>query len=82
MKHIHNHPHVHPAARLQNIERAERAEYAVQQAAYADDPECVVRDVLCDLMHYCRLVGPRILDFDEELRIARDHFDAEVREEN
>jgi CCR4-NOT transcriptional regulation complex NOT5 subunit len=44
---------------------------------HADDPE-LVRDVLADLMHYCKAKG---YFFDGELSSARGHFEAEQRGE-
>jgi hypothetical protein len=41
--------------------------------AVADEAD--FRDLLCDLMHYARREG---IDFDNEMRIARDHFDVET----
>jgi hypothetical protein len=41
--------------------------------------ESDLRDLLSDLMHYAAAQG---MDFDDELRIARDNFDAERAEEN
>jgi len=42
------------------------------------DGKISVLDILFDLQHYCHLEK---IDFDDALRIARDHFQVEVNEE-
>jgi hypothetical protein len=63
-----------------NADRAARGAFLVN--AYIDelggDGQNALRDMLADLMHYASANG---LDFEDEARIARGHFDAEVREE-
>ena len=44
----------------------------------ATDPEDRLGDMLCDLMHYCRQNG---IDFENELRRGRGHFEAECAHE-
>ena len=55
----------------ENIERADRASMAMIQ--YGGD-ESDVTDLITDLLHYCRIEGA---DFDDHLRIARNHFNDE-----
>lgn len=57
-------------------ERAERAAQVLDLAELnGSDPESALVDVLADLMHYCHVTSR---DFDESLRIARQHFEEEV----
>lgn len=57
-----------------------RAEYAADTLEYYSfsikEPhsEYALRDLLTDMMHFCKSRG---IDFDDELRIARDNFDEE-----
>jgi hypothetical protein len=63
-----------------NADRAERGArtlldfYAFE---YGED-ESNLRDLLADLMHHADNQG---LDFNNELRIARDHYEAEKEDE-
>lgn len=53
----------------------ERAVKCVEQILHAvDEDEVVVRDTIANLMHWC---DAKNLDFDNELRIARDNYYAE-----
>ncbi len=40
------------------------------------DMENAVRDLLCDLLHYCDRHGE--IDFETELEIAKTHFNEEL----
>jgi len=40
------------------------------------DSEACIIDALTNLMHYCHVAGP--IEFDYALRIARQHFTAEI----
>jgi hypothetical protein len=56
----------------------ERAIDNVQQiidTGAVDEEEVVVRDTICNLMHWCDELK---IDFTEELRSAGMHFDAEI----
>ncbi len=41
---------------------------------YPDDQHTNVIDLLADILHWCELNG---VDFEDTLRTARSHFDAE-----
>jgi NTP pyrophosphatase (non-canonical NTP hydrolase) len=56
--------------------RIARAAKALWASEYEDSKE-EIRDLLADLMHYADCYA---IDFDDELRIARDHHAAEVAE--
>jgi len=38
------------------------------------DPDCPIRDLLADMMHFCVSRG---IDFDRELKLAVGNFEAE-----
>ena len=70
-----------------NAERAERVQKILK--AYAeemygtDDPDpeellTAAGDLLADFLHYC---SQEELDFDDAIRVARMHFEAEMDEE-
>jgi len=42
---------------------------------HVDEDEVVVRDTIANLMHWC---DERSIDFEDELRIARANFEAEI----
>ena len=48
-------------------------------AEFQIDPESVLTDLLANLMHYCHEAG---LEFSKSVRIASDHYTAELAEEN
>jgi len=54
--------------------RALEAVRAAVRAGSMDEEENAVRDMLCHLLHWCDV---HEIDFQDELRIARMHFDAE-----
>ena len=60
-----------------NDERAHRAAVAVKayKAIKGVDPDCLVRDLLSDLRHFC---DRNRLDFGKENAIAADHYYAEI----
>lgn len=60
-----------------NDARAARAAAALQhfQIATCADDQDAVRDLLCDLMHWCDRNG---FDFQHELDRARLHYEAET----
>ena len=47
---------------------------AVAECKYEAD--CVIRDMLADMMHYCKAHG---IEFTKELLAASGHFDAEIQ---
>jgi hypothetical protein len=60
--------------------------YAVDAGADHDEPQSMLVDTLANLMHFAAFSkqhpttdweDPQPVDFDEALRIARDHFDVE-----
>ena len=59
-----------------NESRAERIRPALE---LMDEPENAVRDLLANIMHFCRIEGTH--DFETELEAAQGHFWAEVDEE-
>jgi hypothetical protein len=66
---------------ITNPERAERARKALEVYSDEYDPDSNMIDFLADLQHYCHIA--HTLDnnqrtFDDMLRIARQHFDAEI----
>jgi len=56
-----------------NARRVRQAAIVVKayKAIPGTDPDCWLRDLLADLMLYCKVKG---LDFTDELRIASGHF--------
>jgi hypothetical protein len=65
---------------MTNNERCKQAHDMLQnhplwKSDYEDDPETGLCDVLADLMHWARING---YDFDNALRKARYHHDAEA----
>lgn len=57
---------------------ASRATSRIEQIVpHFDERETTVRDCLADLMHWCDAEG---MDFENELRIARDNYDTETAE--
>lgn len=71
---------------ISNKDRAGWAASAVLQYAIAkegtagfyDDPSTVLTDLLCDLMHYAEL---RDIEFEQCVRMAQAHHEAELAEE-
>jgi hypothetical protein len=66
---------------ITNPERAERARKALE--GYSDEYDTVANmiDFLADLQHYCSIahaVDTNHRTFADLLRIARQHFDAEI----
>lgn len=69
-----------------NQQRADWAEYAVNEFGKKvslngepyDPVEDMMGDLLCNMMHWCRINGH---DFEQMLRVARGNFEAEVEEE-
>ncbi len=63
-----------------NEDRAEWARKALATFMFTtgSEREDAVCDLLADLMHYCRLND---IDFEDELRRGRVHFEEEVSEE-
>lgn len=68
-------------AKERNEFRAERAEVAIKayRAIRGVDPDSLIRDLLCDLMHCCNLEGT---DFDDELSSAYMNYRAEKEGES
>lgn len=64
------------AARAQVADRAIRAMGVSWVDEY--DPEANLTDMLADLMHWA---DRQEIDFDDCLRVARDHFGCEIAEE-
>ena len=56
-------------------ERAIANVQAIIDSDAVDDEDVVVRDTLCNLMHWCREYDA---DWVNELRIAKMNFDAEL----
>ena len=52
--------------------------YGFEQSE-ADSEEWYIRDLLCDLKHFCDEYG---IDFENQLRIAEMFYDEEVEEES
>ncbi len=79
-----NHDDLEAAVAL-NADRANDAREALRHFAshvnkltvHDDELPEYLTDLLADLMHMCHLDG---LDFDVTVRIARDHFQAELAE--
>ena len=79
-----NHDDFEAAVAL-NADRANDAREALRHFAshvnklkvHDDELPEYLTDLLADLMHMCNLDG---LDFDDTVRIARDHFQAELAE--
>lgn len=65
---------------ITNIDRAKLALAAVEtfEAATGSAREDSIIDLLDDLMHLCKAAG---LDFYDQLRIARNHFEEELKKE-
>ena len=65
---------------IRNKDRAGWAEIAVDefQTVTRTDNEDAVCDLLCNLMHFCDLHGDAYRGFDEGLRRARAHYEAET----
>jgi hypothetical protein len=68
--------------------RITRGASAADAGADHDEPQSMLIDTLTNLMHWAAFTNnnptvdaewenPQVVDFDEALRIARDHFDAE-----
>ena len=56
----------------------------MQELTGADELAYQVSDILCHMMHLCRLIrdeNGEAIDFDEWLETARINFDAEVIED-
>jgi len=51
--------------------------YGYQQSEAQED-DYYIRDLLCDLMHFC---DEYAIDFENQLRIAEIFYDEEIREE-
>jgi len=68
---------------VKNSDRAEWAEQAVQTfkegtRMRGEDEETIIGDLLCDLMHYCRING---WDFADLMERAESHFEIEIVED-
>lgn len=48
------------------------------EGADGNENECAIRDLLADLLHYCTA---KDVDFDNELRVARDHWQCETSDD-
>lgn len=57
--------------------RGKKAYEAMAEYDEGGDSETDVTDLLAGLMHFC---GCRGIDFDNQLRVARNHFEEELRE--
>lgn len=70
------------SAKNKNIHRSERAGEAMSHYEPGCPQDCltseVLVDFLCDLMHWARENDE---DFEEALRLARTHFEAEIAQE-
>ena len=51
--------------------------YGYQQSQAQED-DYYIRDLLCDLMHFC---DEYAIDFENQLRIAEMFYDEDIREE-
>ena len=65
---------------MTNSQRAEQAHRAIMyfEQNSGDDRENSLKDLLCNLMHWA---DEQAEDFDDALRVARMHYEAEVHEE-
>lgn len=70
----------------QNDDRAEWAESAIRQfqITTGTDFDDALKDLLCDLMHWCDRTtftdGETPIDFESALATARMHYEAETTE--
>lgn len=70
-----------------NMDRAKEAQELCEkfeQLTGTDTLDDQVSDIMCHLMHLCRLITPEDgepIDFDDALRLARINFEAEVEED-
>lgn len=70
-----------------NMDRANEAQELCEkfeELTGTDTLDDQVSDILCHLMHLCRLITPEDgepIDFDDALRLARINFEAEIEED-
>jgi len=62
----------------ENVRRAKEAKKVLaKDSDFKYDPKASLVDLLTNLMHYCNEAG---LDFDDSVRVAKDHFSYEASE--
>lgn len=55
-----------------NVDSARKAAEALALYDQSSGPDCELRDLLTDLMHFCDVVS--LADFDKELEAARANY--------